>query len=51
MGTVGELQMGGLPHGLLAKGYNVHYVEIYAYHDPVDWRRTLPDALISVLGR
>jgi len=36
---------------LNAKGYGVHYVEVYADHDPVHWRRTLPDALMATLGR
>jgi enterochelin esterase-like enzyme len=44
MGTLGELQMGGLPHVLMAEGYNVRYVEVYADHDPAHWRRTLSDA-------
>jgi len=34
---------------LRAKGYGVHYVEVYADHDPVHWRRTLPDALMATL--
>jgi enterochelin esterase-like enzyme len=36
---------------LKARGYGVHYVEVYSDHDPVHWRRTLPDALIATLGR
>jgi enterochelin esterase-like enzyme len=36
---------------LRAKGYCVHYVEVYADHDPVHWRRTLPEALMVTLGR
>lgn len=35
---------------LKARGYNVHYVEVYSDHDPVHWRRTLPDALMATLG-
>jgi enterochelin esterase family protein len=35
---------------LKAKGYVVHYSEVYADHDPVHWRRTLPEALTVVLG-
>jgi len=35
---------------LRAKGYGLHYVEVYADHDPVHWRRTLPDALIATLA-
>jgi enterochelin esterase-like enzyme len=35
---------------LALKGYAVRYVEVYADHDPVHWRRTLPDALIATLG-
>lgn len=27
---------------LMAKGYRVHYFEVYGDHDPVHWRRTLP---------
>lgn len=32
------------------KGYAVHYVEVYSDHDPVHWRRTLPEALMATLG-
>jgi enterochelin esterase-like enzyme len=35
---------------LKAKGYGVHYVEVYADHDPVHWRRTLPEALMAMLA-
>jgi enterochelin esterase family protein len=31
-----------------AKGYVVQYREVYADHDPVHWRRTLPDALMAL---
>jgi enterochelin esterase family protein len=34
---------------LTAKGYPVQYREVYADHDPVHWRRTLPDALMALL--
>jgi enterochelin esterase family protein len=34
---------------LIAKGYAVEYREVYADHDPVHWRRTLPDALMTLL--
>jgi enterochelin esterase family protein len=34
---------------LQAKGYTVHYAEVYADHDPVHWRRMLPDALMFTL--
>jgi enterochelin esterase family protein len=35
---------------LRARGYTVHYVELYSDHDPVHWRRTLPEALTVTLG-
>jgi enterochelin esterase family protein len=35
---------------LIAKGYAVRYEEVYCDHDPVRWRRALPDALIATLG-
>jgi len=35
---------------LKARGYAVHYVEVYSDHDPVHWRRTLPEALTVTLG-
>jgi len=35
---------------LKAKGYSVHYLEVYSDHDPVHWRRTLPEALMVILG-
>jgi enterochelin esterase-like enzyme len=34
---------------LLAKGYRVDYVEVYAGHEPLHWRRTLPGALMRTL--
>ncbi|MGE5242988.1 MAG: alpha/beta hydrolase-fold protein [Betaproteobacteria bacterium] len=34
---------------LTAKGYAVEYREVYADHNPVHWRRTLPDALMQLL--
>jgi enterochelin esterase-like enzyme len=36
---------------LRAKGYRVQYSEVYSDHDPVHWRRTLPDALTAILGQ
>lgn len=36
---------------LIAKGYAVRYTEVYGDHDPVHWRRTLPEALIATLRR
>ena len=35
---------------LMAKGYGVHYFEVYGDHDPVHWRRALPAALMVILG-
>jgi len=35
---------------LMAKGYRTHYFEVYGDHDPVHWRRTLPEALMATLG-
>jgi enterochelin esterase family protein len=35
---------------LRTRGYAVHYVEVYSDHDPVHWRRTLPEALMVTLG-
>ncbi len=35
---------------LKARGYRFNYVEVYADHDPVHWRRTLPEALIATVG-
>jgi enterochelin esterase-like enzyme len=32
---------------LMAKGYEVHYREYYAGHDPLNWRGALPEALIA----
>jgi len=37
-----------LRNALTAKGYAVQYREVYADHDPVHWRRTLPDALMAL---
>ncbi len=34
---------------LQAKGYRVDYVEVYAGHEPLHWRRTLPGALMTML--
>lgn len=34
---------------LQAKGYGVRYSEVYSDHDPVHWRRALPEALMSLL--
>ncbi len=35
---------------LRAKGYTIQYAEVYGDHDPVHWRRTLPEALTVMLG-
>ena len=35
---------------LKAKGYRIHYFEVYGDHDPIHWRRTLPEALVVTLG-
>jgi enterochelin esterase-like enzyme len=51
-GNTGTTLLGANRHladVLRAKGYGVHYVEVYADHDPVHWRRTLPDALMATL--
>jgi enterochelin esterase-like enzyme len=37
-----------LRDALMAKGYEVQYREVYADHDPLHWRRTLPDALMAL---
>jgi enterochelin esterase family protein len=34
---------------LQARGYTVQFAEVYGDHDPVHWRRTLPDALTFTL--
>jgi enterochelin esterase-like enzyme len=34
---------------LLANGYRVHYFEVFGAHEPVHWRRTLPEELITTL--
>jgi enterochelin esterase family protein len=34
---------------LRTKGYSVDYVEVYAAHEPLHWRRTLPRALMTML--
>ena len=34
---------------LEAKGYAVHYIEVYGGHEPLRWKRTLPEAIIAVL--
>lgn len=33
---------------LRTEGYDVRYREVYADHDPLHWRRTLPDALMAL---
>jgi enterochelin esterase family protein len=35
---------------LQAKGYAVHYFEMSADHDPIHWRRALPEALLATLA-
>jgi enterochelin esterase family protein len=35
---------------LQLKGYRLRYVETPGNHEPVHWRRALPDALIATLG-
>jgi enterochelin esterase family protein len=35
---------------LIARGFAVSYTETYGDHDPVHWRRMLPDALMHLLG-
>lgn len=37
-----------LRDALMAKGYAVQYREVYADHDPLHWRRMLPDALMAL---
>jgi enterochelin esterase-like enzyme len=34
---------------LAAKGYEVHYFEVFGAHEPVHWRRTLPESLEATL--
>jgi enterochelin esterase-like enzyme len=34
---------------LVAKGYGVHYFEVFGAHEPVHWRRTLPESLATTL--
>jgi enterochelin esterase family protein len=36
---------------LLAKGYPVHYAEFSGGHNPINYRGTLADGLLSLLGR
>jgi len=36
---------------LLAKGYEVHYQQFISGHDYVNWRGTLADGLIVLIGR
>lgn len=36
---------------LVAKGYRVRYTEVYADHEPLHWKRTLPDLLIATLAK
>ena len=36
---------------LRAKNYPVHYLEVSAGHNPLNWRYVLPQGLIAVLGR
>jgi enterochelin esterase family protein len=36
---------------LLAKGYDVHYQQVDSGHDGLNWRGTIADALIFLLGR
>lgn len=35
---------------LLAKGYSIRYQEFAGEHDPVNWRGTMADGLIFLLG-
>jgi enterochelin esterase-like enzyme len=35
---------------LQLKGYAYHYVEVPGDHEPINWRRVLPEGLIAVLG-
>ena len=35
---------------LHAKGYEVHFFELPGGHDPISWRRALPDALRVIVG-
>jgi enterochelin esterase family protein len=36
---------------LRAKGYTVHYDQFIGGHDPIDWRGSLADGLLALLGR
>ena len=36
---------------LQLKGYKVFYNEFYGAHEHINWRETLPDALIKILGK
>jgi len=35
---------------LLAKGYTVHYQQFISGHDYLNWRGTLADGLITLIG-
>ena len=35
---------------LTSRGYPVRYFEVFGAHEPVHWRRTLPDLLMSALS-
>lgn len=36
---------------LRAKGYPVHYVEVSAGHDPINWRGALAEGLLALVGQ
>ena len=36
---------------LLAKGYEVHYQTFVGGHDSVNWRGTLADGLVALIGK
>jgi enterochelin esterase-like enzyme len=36
---------------LLAKGYEVHYQMFVGGHDYVNWRGTLADGLLALIGK